>query len=282
MSENTEILEFFSDLVYKEIGHIYNKDNLFGLSRRLESIATQMGHSNIEELYLAAKKGITPNLRLLLFDIATNHETLFFRNPKLFNLIKEIVLPDLLKNPQSRSLKVWSCASSTGQEPYSLAILFEKNIPLVPGGVYEILATDISPQVIEYGKKGIYSQLEVQRGLPFELLTEFFTKKDEGAMPNWEVASKLKSRIKFETLNLLHKWTLPKFSIIFCRNVLIYQNKESKKDIISRIHDSLIPGGYFVMGGSESLFGLTNDFEQINKDNIMIFKKKEKSVKIAS
>lgn len=256
-----EAVSFFSSLIEKEIGIQYNEINRHLLENRLHDLAKALGFQDFSSFWQDLKgRTIRMSERDLLLDMATNNETTFFRDMEVFDYFKNEFLP----KHKSPILRIWSAACSTGQEPYSLSIAlseFKKNGTL---GHYEILATDYSERVLQQAKSGIYSQLEIQRGLAPNFLSRYFDPSDgeKSNIPKFRLKSEISSVVTFKRLNLLEPWNhRDPFNIIFCRNVLIYQDIENKRKIISRLADSLTPGGILVLGGAESLLGLSNDFE---------------------
>jgi chemotaxis protein methyltransferase CheR len=223
-------------------------------------------------LYEVGKKGIQGQFKQLLLDIATNNETSFFRDPKMFKSFEQ-----LLKNHGTelayRNLRIWSAASSTGQEALSLAMLIQEyNLKNSSKIQFSIVGTDISERVLTKAKAGTYSQLEVQRGLPSPYLIKYFKKDDSDF---WIANRELTRDIEFKKQNLKEPFIqLGDFDFIFCRNVLIYQNVEGKKEILSRMTSMLRPGGHLILGSGESLLGLSTDYEQENIDGAIFYRKK--------
>lgn len=270
----TKILKFFADYIESQVGIVYTDVNYFQLDHRLHDIAHQLGMKNVDELYSRATQSLEGSFKNLLLDLATNNETSFYRDAHVFTALGRIIIPDLLEmNPNLDSLRIWSAAASSGQEIYTIAMELEqlrKSGAIVPST--QFLASDISETILKRAQTGIYSQLEVQRGLPARLLIENFDQIDDN---QWKVKDKLKRDIEFRKINLLEPWYgLGHFEIIYCRNVLIYQNVENKKKVLNKFLEILKPGGYLVLGAAESVFGLSEDFEVITQDKTILFKKK--------
>ena len=271
--ENLPILKFFADFIEAELGIIYVESNYYQLEHRLKDIATQLGFADLPTLHQNARSGIVGQMRSLLLDIATNNETSFFRDNSIFKALSESIVPDLIKDGNKASIQLWSAASSAGQEVYSIAMEVDQarqanaSIPSL-----RIFASDVSDTILKRAQAGAYSQLEVQRGLPARLMIQYFDKNDQD---QWVVKSSLRSGITFQKLNLLHHWGyIGPFDIIFCRNVLIYQSVENKIKIIKEIWNHLNPGGYLVLGAAESLFGLSQDFDQLVHGTAVFYRKK--------
>lgn len=278
MMKNKEILLFFAHYIEKELGIVYSEHNYFQLQNRLEQIAKIMNIPTVEELFSKAKGGIAGNFKTLLLDVATNNETSFFRDPKIFDAIERTFISQFPKN--GTSMKIWSAACSTGQEPISVSILMEEFNKKTSSKVsYFITATDISERVLEKAKNGIYNELEIQRGLSEAQLNQYFQKVDTGL---WRISPEVLSKIKYEKVNLKESFVFKdKFHIILCRNVLIYQSVESKKQILSKLVEALEPEGFLVLGAGESLIGISDAFEQVAHDGAILYRKKQKAIKAA-
>ena len=203
-------------------------------------------------------------------DLSTNNETSFFRDPKIFKAVENLVLDKVDKN---KKLKIWSAASSAGQEALSISMMIhEWNIKQLSQIQFSIIATDISTRILEKAKSATYTQLEAQRGLPTQLLIKYFKKDDQD---KWVAEKILRDHIEFKKLNLREYFSFPEpFDIIFCRNVLIYQSVPSKTEILSKITKQLVPQGVLVLGSGESLLGLSTDYEQLSSDGAVVYRKK--------
>ncbi len=276
MEFSQEKIRFFAKYIEKELGIVYSDSNYFQLEHRLSDITSQLGLKSLEDLWMRATSGIDTQLKELLLDIATNNETSFFRDPSLFvGLVKSIV-PELLSaNPQLKELRIWSAACSNGQEPYSIAMALDEarsENPNFPN--YKILATDFSERVLSRTKARTYSQLELQRGLSASRLQRYF---DPGSAPNtWVLNSRIPpSNFQFQQLNLLDPWNFDhNFHIVFCRNVLIYQNVDNKIRVIDKILKVFEKDAYLALGAAESLLGISDLFEQVHFENSVFYRKK--------
>lgn len=273
--ELSEILRYFSELIEKETGIQYNQANSFQLNSRLVELATSLGFANLEELWNEVKnKGLSSEARKSILDLATNNETSFFRDTEVFEFFSEVFVKKRMVD--TNRISIWCAATSTGQEPYSLAIAMDQ-LKNATGNLksYEILCTDISERVLQQASKGIYSQLEIQRGLNPALIDKYFipTQIDSSKLSYYRVLPELSSHMKFQTLNLLDAWpNIGNFHIIFCRNVLIYQSVERKRKIIERMSQILYPGGYLVLGGAESMMGLSDKFQFENYGKACVYR----------
>ncbi len=213
--------------------------------------------SGLDELVLLLQKGQSPKLAKDVIEAMTINETYFFRDKSPFDQFRSVMLPALLAARQNeKRLRIWSAAASTGQEAYSLAMILDEFAPRMPGWKIEIVGTDLSDQVLEKARKGIYSQFEVQRGLPAPMLLRHFNQIGD----SWQISDNMRSKVTFRQLNLLSDFTaLGRFDIIFCRNVLIYFDAGRKTDILARMTRVLAPDGLLTLGASESLIGLKTD-----------------------
>jgi chemotaxis protein methyltransferase CheR len=254
------------------LGIVYTHTNYFQLEHRLQDIAHQLGLRNVDELYAKAKVSIEGLFKNLLLDLATNNETSFYRDIHIFKAISKLMVPDLKKRyDHLTKINLWSAASSSGQEIYSIAMEIDiqknKNSDF-PN--FDFLASDISDTILKRAKEGVYSQLEVQRGLPVKNLVDYFDQFDE---TQWRVKEFLKKNIEFKKINLLERWSnIGPFEIIFCRNVLIYQNVENKKKVIDQFIKVMRPGSFLVLGAAESLFGISDAFEQVTDDKTIVYR----------
>jgi chemotaxis protein methyltransferase CheR len=215
-----------------------------------------------------------------LLDVSTNNETSFYRDAKVFKYIKSHILKISTQGNMQRPIRIWSCASSTGQEAYSIAMICEEMLHILPLRSYEILGTDISQRVLEQAKSGTYRQIEVQRGLPAPQLIKYFepASEDMDHNPKWQIKQSVRSKVEFKKLNLLDPVfpNLGPFDIILCRNVLIYQPVENRSKIIKKIAPNLDAEGIFLVGAAESLIGIENNFIQTNEDSVVVYKNKPK------
>ncbi|MBA92698.1 MAG: chemotaxis protein CheR [Phyllobacteriaceae bacterium] len=270
-----EQFKFFADFIESNLGIVYGDTNAYQLENRIREISKSLEMKDETELYLKAKSGITGHLKQLLLDTATNNETSFFRDPKVFNAIENRIFPELIQaKPATDTIHIWSAASSFGQEPYTLTMIISELASKKPSlQNFSILATDISKKALDRASQGLFSQLEIQRGLPAPLMVKYFTKTEDN---QWQIKPELKRMIQFKELNLLNcAGVFGEFDLILCRNVLIYQRDEKKKEIIRYMTSKLKPGGFLIMGATESLVGLSDAYDQIMYEGAVIYQKKK-------
>jgi len=200
----------------------------------------------------------------------TTNETSFFRDFHPFEGLKKFVLPDLIaRRAAERELTVWCAASSSGQEPYSLAMLIRENLPQLVSWRIRILATDLSSDVLARAREGRYSQLEVNRGLPASLLVKYFEKRG----CDWYLRDDIRNMVDFQIVNLASAWPfLPPMDIVMLRNVLIYFGVETKKDILAKVRRVLRPDGYLFLGGSETTFSIDDSFERVQLERATCYR----------
>jgi chemotaxis protein methyltransferase CheR len=252
--------EYLRKLLKDHSGLDLSSDKQYLLESRLLPLARKSGLSSISDLVQKLKGGSTA-VTAQVVEAMTTNETFFFRDKVPFDHFRESIMPEMIKARANRkSIRIWCAAGSTGQEPYSLAMCLKEMGAALAGWRVEILATDLSQEVLEKSKAGIYSQFEVQRGLPIQMLVKYF--KQIGEL--WQINSDIRAMVTHRQLNLLHDFgLLASFDVIFCRNVLIYFDQETKANIFSRLARSMEPDGFLVLGAAETVVGLTEAFKPI-------------------
>jgi chemotaxis protein methyltransferase CheR len=250
--------EYLRKLLKDQSGLDLSADKQYLIESRLLPLARKAGLSGIPELVQKMKNG-SPALVAQVVEAMTTNETFFFRDKVPFDHFRDAIMPELLQARANRkSIRIWCAAGSTGQEPYSLAMCLKEMSAALTGWRVEILATDLSQEVLEKSKAGIYSQFEVQRGLPIQMLVKYF--KQNGEL--WQINPELRAMVQHRTLNLLHDFgQLGVFDVIFCRNVLIYFDQDTKTNIFGRLARIVEPDGFLVLGAAETVVGLTETFK---------------------
>jgi chemotaxis protein methyltransferase CheR len=247
-------------MVRERSGLVLSADKTYLVESRLAPIARRDGFSSIDDLVSAVKVRRDGKLIEAIVDAMTTNETFFFRDKTPFDIFEQTILPDLIARKPSSTIRIWCAAASTGQEPYSLAMIAEAMGPRLGGCKLEILGTDISERCLEKAKAGVYTQFEVQRGLPVQMLLKHF-KKDGDA---WKIGDNLKTNIRFRPMNLLDDFRgLGRFDVIFCRNVLIYFDSQTKKRVLERMSMQVDGPGYLLLGAAETVLGVTDTFKPI-------------------
>lgn len=247
--------EYLQKLLKDRSGLLLSSDKQYLIESRLLPLARKTGLSGIGELVQKIKNG-SESLTIDVVEAMTTNETFFFRDKIPFENVRDTVLPQLLKaRANRRSLRIWCAAASTGQEPYSLAMILKEVLP--PGWRAEIVATDLSQEVLEKAKSGIYSQFEVQRGLPIQMLVKNF--KQVGDV--WQLNPDIRAMVRYQQTNLLHEFShFGVFDIIFCRNVLIYFDQATKIDVFNRMQRVTESDGFLFLGAAETVIGLTDAY----------------------
>ncbi|KIU44248.1 MULTISPECIES: protein-glutamate O-methyltransferase CheR [Bradyrhizobium] len=250
--------EYLRKLLKERSGLDLSADKQYLVESRLLPLARRSNLNGIPELVQRMKGGAEP-LTSEVVEAMTTNETFFFRDKIPFDHLKDAVLPALAQaRAARRALRIWCAASSTGQEPYSIAMLLKEMTALFSGWRIEIVATDLSQAVLEKSRAGLFSQFEVQRGLPIHLLVKYFAQKGE----LWQLNADIRSMVQHRQLNLLQDIShLGTFDVIFCRNVLIYFDQQTKAGIFGKVARMLEPDGVLALGAAESVVGITNLFK---------------------
>lgn len=258
---NDQDYKYLEDMLKSTSGLIITREKMYLLESRLLPLARDYDLHGLEALVSALRTGRHPDLRQKVIDAMTTNETSFFRDKTPFDLLMQRVLPPIMENRKaSKKLRIWSAACSSGQEPYSIAMLMKEEAQKFAGWNVEIVATDIAQHILDTAQKGIYSQFEVQRGMPIQMLVKYFSKKED----KWEIKPEIKSMITFKKFNLLENMAvLGKFDIVFCRNVLIYFDVPTKGVVLSGINKVLQPDGALFLGGAETVMGITSEFRMM-------------------
>jgi chemotaxis protein methyltransferase CheR len=249
--------EFLRKILKERSGLDLSADKQYLVESRLVPLARKAGLPGISELVAKMKSGEAALITDVVEAMTTN-ETFFFRDKIPFDHLRDTVLPMLSQSRANRrTLRIWSAACSTGQEPYSIAMCLKEKAAALAGWRIEIVGTDLSQEVLEKSKAGIYSQFEVQRGLPIQLLIKYFAQVGE----MWQLNADVRAMVQYRQLNLLQDFSsLGKFDVIFCRNVLIYFDQETKAAIFERVAKVLEPDGILMLGAAESVVGITDAF----------------------
>ena len=253
--------DYLRKLLKERSGLTLSADKQYLVESRLLPVARRAG---VEGLGGLVQKLKAPGAEALIVEVVeamTTNESFFFRDKIPFDHFRGQIMPALLAaRAAQRQIRIWCAAASTGQEPYTLAMCLKEMAHQVAGWRIEIIGTDLSTEVLEKAKAGIYSQFEVQRGLPIQMLVKYFSQVGE----SWQIAPELRAMVQYKPLNLLHNFThLGHFDIIFCRNVLIYFDQDTKIDVFDRLAKVLQPDGYLVLGAAETVVGLTDSFKPL-------------------
>ncbi len=267
---NTEILpdsyKILQQSIYSNVGIVLEEDKHYLLEGRLAPIVKQLGLSSIDELCALLGSQRNSEVERVVAEAMTTNETYFFREPMQYEAIRTVLLPKLKEEcRQARKMSFWSAAASSGQEAYSLAML------LLQEDMQEwnatILGTDFNSKIVERARAGLYQQIEVSRGLPAKLLVKHFQRSGL----HWQLEDKVRRMARFDTIDLRKSMrTLGPFDLVFCRNVMIYFDAETKRNIMKQIHGTMFRGGWLLLGGAETPSDLAGLFEKIRIGNVTV------------
>jgi len=248
--------EFLRSWLKTRSGLALTPEKRYLVDSRLAAVCRRHKLAGLSELAGALKLGRDPALENAVVEAMTTNETFFFRDRAPFDLFRDTLLPKMITaRASSRRLRIWCAAASSGQEPYSIAMLLDEAKARLAGWSVEIVATDISTEILDRAKAGLYSQFEVQRGLPINLLLKHFTQEGE----QWRISPAIRSMVSFRPLNLIRDFgSLGTFDLVYCRNVLIYFDQPTKTDVLRRLSGVLAPDGFMVLGAAETVIGLTD------------------------
>ena len=253
--------DFLRKCLKERSGLVLSADKQYLVESRLLPVARKAGLANLGELVATLKTPHEHTLMTTVVEAMTTNETFFFRDKTPFEHFRQTIMPALLAARRgTRSIRIWCAATSTGQEPYSLAMCLKEFEREIAGWRIELLATDLSGEVLEKARQGLYTQFEVQRGLPIQLLITHFTQIGE----LWQIAPNIRAMVRYRQLNLLADFSsLGLFDLIFCRNVLIYFDQDTKTDVLNRLARVTANDGYLILGAAKTVVGLTERFKPV-------------------
>jgi chemotaxis protein methyltransferase CheR len=251
--------DYLRQLLRQRSGLVLSAEKQYLAESRLLPVARKHGLSSLAELVGKLKAAATAPLSVEVVEAMTTNESFFFRDKVPFEHFRLIILPALLAaRAREKRIRIWCTACATGQEPYSLAMSLKSIGPALAGWRVEIVATDLSREVLAKAEAGIYNQFEVQRGLPIQSLVNFFSQVGEA----WQIAQEIRAMVKFQPLNLLNDFSaLGTFDLVFCRNVLIYFDQDTKIGVLNRIARQMPSDSFLILGAAETVVGLTDAFK---------------------
>ncbi|MFT6916886.1 MAG: chemotaxis protein methyltransferase CheR [Motiliproteus sp.] len=263
----------FRDYLQDACGILLGDNKEYLVSSRLNPLIKQHSFTGLDTLVTQMKS--SARLKEQVVDAMTTNETLWFRDVHPYAILRDRLLPEVAPKLGIQPLRIWSAACSSGQEPYSISMIIDELRRAKPGLMKageKIIATDISPSMLKHARRGEYDMLAIGRGLQKDHLTRYFTQSAGGS---WQINKELQARVDFKSLNLLGSYaSLGKFDIVFCRNVLIYFSTALKQQILRKIHAQLKPGGYLLLGASESLGPLSDIYEMVHCSPGIIYRAK--------
>jgi chemotaxis protein methyltransferase CheR len=264
---HSENYRFLQQHVYTQAGIVLEEDKHYLFESRLTPLVRQLGLGSINDLCALMQATCETEVGRQVVEAMTTNETYFFRDPAQYEAIRTVLLPRLNEGRRDmKKLRFWSAAASTGQEAFSLAMLL-----LQEGFIdwnIEILGTDFSSQVLERARSGKYQQIEVNRGLPAALLVKHFRRSGV----EWQLSEQVRRMARFETIDLRKSMrALGPFDLVFCRNVMIYFDTETKMNVLKELHGTLFRGGWLLLGGSETAFGVEEWFERQTVEGAIVY-----------
>lgn len=258
---NVNDFDLICRILKERSGLLLAKDKAYLLESRLLPVARRWKFANFEELAKAIRTKPDEALLRDVTEAMTTNESFFFRDIKPFDQFRDIVLPYMLQaRAQTKSFRIWSAACSTGQEPYSLAMILNENTAKLQGWRIEIVATDLSTEILTRAREGLYSQFEVQRGLPIQFLVKYFQQNGD----RWQINKQIRDSVQYRPFNLLHPMApLGRFDVVLCRNVLIYFDQPTKTKVLDGIAGQMAEDGFLYLGGAETILGVSERFQLI-------------------
>ncbi len=253
-----DVFSLLANLLREKSGLALPRDKEYLLESRLGPVAKKHGCATIDDLCQAMRTAKKQAIEHDVIEAMTTNESFFFRDAAVFQVFRTTLLPALVTaRAASKRLRIWFAACSSGQEPYSVAMILEEEKAKLAGWTIDMVGTDISTEMVQRSRDGLYTHFEAQRGLPIQMLAKYFTKEEQG----WRVKQPLRDKIKFQNFNLLDSFgALGTFDLIFCRNVLIYFALPTKRDILERMARQLSGDGALFLGGAETVIGVTEKF----------------------
>jgi chemotaxis protein methyltransferase CheR len=265
--------DFVRKLVLKKSALVLEPGKEYLVESRLNMLASREGFSSLHHLIQGLHLDRSGVLTCKVVEAMMTHETTFFRDMRPFETLRRVVVPSIMmRRASERSLNIWCAGCSTGQETYSIAMLLLEHFPDLAGWTVYLMGSDLSERAIDRARAGRYTQLEVNRGLPANLLVKYFQK----AKGDWQINGNLRRTAIFQEINLAGPWPrLPRMDVIFLRNVLIYFDAEARRNLLGRAHRLLKPDGYLFLGGSETTVGADDKFERLPDERSTVFQPAE-------
>jgi chemotaxis protein methyltransferase CheR len=262
-----------STLLKSETAVVLESGKEYLVESRLTSLAHDEGFGSLGEMIDLVLRRSNPSLNQKVLLALTTNETSFFRDLSAFEFLKTTALPEMIKNRSStKSLTVWSAACSTGQEPYSIAMSMAENFPELNQWGVRVMASDLNPKIVKKAAQGMYTSLEVNRGLPIQLLVKYFTQDGD----TYHLRPEIKDKVSFFEQNLIGTWPTTPVDILFMRNVLIYFDTETKRQIFEKVKTVLAPDGYLFLGVAETPYRITEGFKKVT-GSTNVYKKETES-----
>lgn len=270
MSLDRGDFDYVCTLLRTQSGTVLEPGKEYLVQSRLGPVAKQAGCESLSELIGQLRGRPVNDLHTKVVEALITNETQFFRDGHPFDAIRSAIIPRLIsRRAESRELNLWCAAASTGQEPYSLAMLLAESFPMLANWDVSCIASDMSAEVLERARSGTFGPLEVKRGLPSSLLSKYFQPQGSG----WQISEQIRRQVEFRQINLVLAWpSLPAMDLILLRNVLIYLDVATKKVILEKVRQQLKPDGYLFLGTAETTLNLDPAFEQVHVDKTVCYR----------
>jgi chemotaxis protein methyltransferase CheR len=262
--------DFIRTLVSARAGIVLESGKEYLVEARLAPVLTRLELPGLGDLVTRLRREPRGGLESHVVEAMTTNETTFFRDTAPFEALRKQMLPGLIQARRAcTQLRIWCAASSTGQEPYSLAMLLAEHFPELASWDVQIIASDFSLAVLDRARSARYTQFEVNRGLPIQYLMKYFQKQGT----EWQLKRSIADRVQFKQINLIEHWpAFPPLDMVFIRNVMIYFDVETKKQVLRRIRQVLRPDGYLFLGSAETTMNLGNEFTRAELDLAGIYR----------
>jgi chemotaxis protein methyltransferase CheR len=272
MSLSPTDFSYVCELVQSRSAIVLEKDKTYLVESRLNPLAAKLGYKSLEEMVGKMRSEPVNGVHRKAVEAMTTNETSFFRDIHPFDTLRRVLLPELIqKRAAARTLRIWCAASSSGQEPYTIALLLKDGFPQLADWRVEIIATDLSTEILEKARSGIYTQLEINRGLPAIYLVKYFTKLED----KWRIREDVRNMVRFQEINLAQSYPFSgTFDFIFIRNVMIYFDLPTKKAILTRMKALMPADGYLFLGCAETTFNIHEGFESVTHGKTVCYRKK--------
>lgn len=270
MSISDGDFDYVRKLVRERAAIVLEDGKQYLVESRLSALARKEGIATVQEVIARLRAAPSGPLQRLVVESMTTNESSFFRDVKPYAALRQTVIPELMRlRASERSLQIWSCACSTGQEPYSIAMLLKEHFPTLAAWKVRIAATDLSNEMVARARTGVFSQLEVNRGLPAPLLIKYFEKRGL----EWQLREEIRRGIDFRELNLAGTWSgVAKMDLVMLRNVLIYFDMDTKRQILGKVRQILRPGGFVFLGTAETTMNLDDKYELQRADGAVYYR----------
>lgn len=269
---HTSDFKYIADLVKKEAGITLDTGKEYLVESRVDPVARTLGFQDIASFVLHLQRSIDNTQRRQVVESLTTHETSFFRDVEPFEALRAEIIPAIIERQrEAKEISIWCGAASSGQEPYSLCMLIREHFPMLSSWKIRFIATDISTSILAKAKAGIFNQIEVNRGLPVRLLAKYFKKAEQ----NWIIEPEIREMVTFSELNLLHSYSsIPPCDLVMLRNVLIYFDIETKRQILTKVSNILRPECCLFLGTAETTLNLSDYYERVSFAKTSCYRKK--------